>query len=235
MGRSLSIPQMQSIIPTEPPLIPAKAIISLQSVMPRRPYRLTLSSSKRIIGSGTHFMYIWSRFVLIIPRHAQYSLGDFQAALSAFERGLKVDPTNASLKSGVQNAQARIIPNDDEGPPPFVADDGPHPSSNTRAPAGGGATGLGGMGGMADMFRGMGGLGGGGGGMPDLASIMNNPQMMAMAQQMAANGGLASLLQNPSVADMMSRVQQGDMPSMDEIMADPSLRDLANQFGAGGR
>jgi len=53
---------------------------------------------------------------------------------------------------------------------------------------------------MADMLRGMGG--GGGGGMPDIASIMNNPQMMAMAQQMMANGGLANLMQNPAVANM---------------------------------
>lgn len=59
------------------------------------------------------------------------------------------------------------------------------------------------MGGMADMLRGMGG-GGGGGGMPDLASMMNNPQMMAMAQQMMSNGGLANLMQNPAVSDMVS-------------------------------
>lgn len=44
---------------------------------------------------------------------------------------------------------------------------------------------------------------GSGGGMPDLASMMNNPQLMAMAQQLAANGGLANLMQNPSVADMV--------------------------------
>lgn len=99
------------------------------------------------------------------------------------------------------------------------------------------------MGGMADMLRGMGG-GGGGGGMPDLASIMNNPQMMAMAQQMMANGGLASMMQNPAVANMvcvsldlkyctyvvilqMSRIQSGGpMPSMEELMANPALRDM---------
>jgi small glutamine-rich tetratricopeptide repeat-containing protein alpha len=39
--------------------------------------------------------------------------------------------------------------------------------------------------------------------MPDLASLMNNPQLMAMAQQMAANGGLANLMQNPAVANMV--------------------------------
>jgi small glutamine-rich tetratricopeptide repeat-containing protein alpha len=58
---------------------------------------------------------------------------------------------------------------------------------------------------MADMLRGMGGGGGGGGGgMPDLSSILNNPQMMAMAQQMAANGGLERLMSNPAVANMVS-------------------------------
>ncbi|KAF8225810.1 hypothetical protein L208DRAFT_1407973 [Tricholoma matsutake] len=83
---------------------------------------------------------------------------------------------------------------------------------------------------MANMLSGM-----GGGGMPDIASMMNNPQMMAMAQQLAANGGLASFMQNPAVANMMNRMQSGSMPSMEEIMSDPSLRELANQFGPGGR
>ncbi|KAF7437169.1 hypothetical protein PC9H_004005 [Pleurotus ostreatus] len=120
--------------------------------------------------------------------HAQYSLADYKAAASAFERGLELDPANASFKSGLSNAKARIVPDDDDAP----AD---------TAPASGG---LGNMSGMADMLRGMGGgAGGGGGGMPDLASLMNNPQMMAMAQQMMANGGLAGLMQNPAVADMV--------------------------------
>jgi small glutamine-rich tetratricopeptide repeat-containing protein alpha len=52
-----------------------------------------------------------------------------------------------------------------------------------------------GMAGMADMFRSMGGGGGGagGGGMPDIMSMMQNPQLVAMAQNMMANGGLENL------------------------------------------
>src|SRR6266550_4142467 len=42
-----------------------------------------------------------------------------------------------------------------------------------------------------------------GGGMPDLASLMNNPQVMQMAQQLASNGGLANMMQNPAVANMV--------------------------------
>ncbi|KAK7028981.1 Small glutamine-rich tetratricopeptide repeat-containing protein 2 [Paramarasmius palmivorus] len=167
--------------------------------------------------------------------HAQYCLSDFKAAADAFERGLKLDPNNAGLKSGLQNAKARIPKDDDdEGPPPLIPDDGSSPTPRARGGAGAGAGGMPDLSGMADMLRGMGGGGAGGGGMPDMSSILNNPQMMAMAQQMMSNGGLANLMQNPAVADMMNRVQSGDMPSMDEIMSNPALRNLANQFGAGG-
>jgi small glutamine-rich tetratricopeptide repeat-containing protein alpha len=49
------------------------------------------------------------------------------------------------------------------------------------------------MAGMADMLRGMGGGAGGGGGMPDIMSMMQNPQMMSMVNNMMANGGLENL------------------------------------------
>lgn len=137
---------------------------------------------------------------MIPPRHAQYSLGDFKAAASAFERGLKLEPTNASLKSGLQNARARIDDDDQDGDD---GDDDVLPSTRSVGGAGAGP-GLGGMGGMADMLRNFGASGGAsGGGMPDIAGLMNNPQLMAMAQQMAANGGLANLMQNPAVANMV--------------------------------
>lgn len=67
------------------------------------------------------------------------------------------------------------------------------------------------LGGMADMLRNMGMGGGGGaggagaGGMPDLAGLMSNPMMMQMAQQMMQNGGMERLMQNPNVANMVSR------------------------------
>ncbi|KAJ6574632.1 hypothetical protein B0H19DRAFT_1254311 [Mycena capillaripes] len=182
------------------------------------------------VNDAEHAITIDPKFVKAYHRlgHAQYSLADFKAAADAFERGLKLDPNNAGLKSGLENSTARIVP-DDDGPPPLIPDNG-FPSSGTRDAGGP----LGGMGGMADLLAGMGGGGGGGGGMPDIASLMQNPQMMAMAQQMMANGGLANLMQNPAVSNMMNRVQSGgSLPSMEEIMGDPTLRDLAQQFGGG--
>lgn len=107
---------------------------------------------------------------------------------------MKLEPTNVNLKSGLQNAKARIADSNTAEPQA--------PSPRSAAPAGAGAGA--GLGGMADMLRNMGGTGGGG--MPDLGSLMNNPQLMAMAQQMAANGGLASLMQNPAVANMVCHV-----------------------------
>ncbi|KZT65585.1 hypothetical protein DAEQUDRAFT_519769 [Daedalea quercina L-15889] len=160
---------------------------------------------------------------MCFDRHAQYCLGSFKDAAAAFRRGLELDPSNASLKSGLKNAEARIAPDDNDIPslePETVG-------SNTDAAGAG-------MGGMADMLRNLGAGAGEGGGM-DIASLMNNPMMMQMAQQMMGNGGLERLMQNPALANMMNRVQQGGgMPSMAELMSDPTMRDLAQQFGGGG-
>lgn len=122
-----------------------------------------------------------------MPRHAHYSLGDYSAAASAFKRGLDLDPSNASLKTGLQNSEARLEVTSTPTTPP----------SDTARGAGGGPD----MGGLADM---LGGMGGGGGGMPDVASLMQNPMLMQMAQQMMANGGLERMMQNPTVANMVS-------------------------------
>ncbi|KAG2350701.1 hypothetical protein BDR05DRAFT_40507 [Suillus weaverae] len=184
--------------------------------------------SEKAIEVDPKFVKAYSRL-----GHAQYTLGDYKAAAAAFKKGVELDPTNANLKSGLQNAMHRIPSEDDDedddgdGPPPLVPE-GDIPLSDTRAGPGAGAAGLGGM---ADMFRNMGGMGGAGGagGMPDLASLMNNPMMMQMAQQMMANGGMERLMSNPNVANMSG----GAAPSMEELMGDPELRNLASQFGAG--
>ncbi|KAL7417002.1 hypothetical protein BDY24DRAFT_333138, partial [Mrakia frigida] len=141
-----------------------------------------------------------SSFVKAYSRlgHAHYSLSQFPSAVQAYEKGLLLDPTNTNLRSALANAQS---------PPP--------------------------MGGMPDLsaLAGMfgGGAGGaGGGGMPDIASLMQNPQLMAMAQQMMASGGLDGLMNNPTVRNMAERMQSGGgPPSMSEMMNDPSLREMA--------
>jgi len=74
------------------------------------------------------------------------------------------------------------------------------PGVNVDPATGAGAGASGGMGGLADLLKNM---GGDGGGMPDLANLVNNPAIKSMAQQMAQNGGLNRLMQDPAVADMV--------------------------------
>jgi len=80
--------------------------------------------------------------------------------------------------------------------------------------------------------------GGGGPGGLDMNSLLQNPAIMNMAQQMMANGGLENLMRNPALSNMMNRVQSGGgMPSMSELMSDPTMRQMAetlrNSGGAG--
>lgn len=42
----------------------------------------------------------------------------------------------------------------------------------------------------------------GAGGMPDLGSLLNNPGLMNMAQQMMQSGALDGLMNNPNIARM---------------------------------
>lgn len=157
----------------------------------RKPSRLTPVSSRRTIDSGEHehvFAQAMKYPVNTPNRHAQYCLGHFKEAASAFRRGVELDPSNASLKSGLKNAEARIVPEESEAP--LLEADAPAANASS------------GLGGMPDMLRNLGG-GGAGAGMPDLASMMNNPMMMQMAQQMMANGGLERLMQNPALANMV--------------------------------
>ena len=74
-----------------------------------------------------------------------------------------------------------------------------------------GAPGAGGMPDLSSLAGMFGGGGAGGGGMPDLSSIMSNPMFASMAQ---------NLISNP---DMMNN-----------LMSNPRIRDMANQFGGGG-
>ena len=127
-------------------------------------------------------------------RHAFYCLGDYQGAANAFQRGLDLDPNNASLKSGRDNAKSRI--------PSTSA------SESTRStPAGAGGDGEPGPN-FNDVLRSLGGGGGGsggagGGGGFDIASMMQNPMFMNMAQQLMQNGGLENLMGNPAINNMV--------------------------------
>jgi small glutamine-rich tetratricopeptide repeat-containing protein alpha len=101
-------------------------------------------------------------------RHAYFSLGRYSEAASAYEKAVELDPSNASLKSSLSTARSRASEGDSSSSSRDVGASSPPPAA------------------ASNPFAGLGGLGGGAGGMPDLGSLLNNPQMMQMAQQMMA-------------------------------------------------
>ena len=104
-------------------------------------------------------------------RHAQFSLGDYAAAVDAYERGLELDSTNANMKASLAQAKKKL----DESSSTID-----ERSPSQAAPAMGGMPDLAGLASMMGGLGGGGGAGGGAGGMPDIASMMRNPQMMEM-------------------------------------------------------
>lgn len=109
-----------------------------------------------------------------MDRHAYFCLNKFDDAVEAYEKGLELDPNNATLKSSLATAKSKINSSSVE---------------RSAAPESSGAAG-----GMPNL--------GGAGGMPDLGSLLNNPALMNMAQQMMQSGALDNLMSNPNIARM---------------------------------
>lgn len=125
-----------------------------------------------------------SRRSFLFNRHAFYCKEDYNSAVTAFQDGLDVDPNNVNLKTGLENAKTRA---------------GSASATRTASPPFG--SGMPDLSSLAGMFGGGGGSGRGA--MPDLATLMNNPALMSMAQNMMANGGLERLMQNPAIRNMV--------------------------------
>jgi small glutamine-rich tetratricopeptide repeat-containing protein alpha len=82
------------------------------------------------------------------------------------------------------------------------------------------------------------------GGMPDLASLLNNPMLMNLAQQMTSTGAFGDIVNNPHVREMAQGVMSGQR-NINDVMADPAMQNMyflfesllifrARQFGLGG-
>jgi len=108
--------------------------------------------------------------------HAQYCLGKFEDAVKSYEKVLELDPNNASVKQSLELAKSKVSS-----------------SENTRASdAGSSSAGAGGMPGGMPNLNGL-----------DFASLMNNPAVMKMAQEMMKNPeALNNLMSNPALANM---------------------------------
>lgn len=89
------------------------------------------------------------------------------------------------------------------------------------AGAGAGAGGMPDLSSLASMLGG----GGGGGGMPDLGSLMSNPMFANMAQSLMSNPDmLNNIMNNPQLRSMAENFGRGGgMPDMSSLMSDPNI------------
>ncbi|RUP49773.1 hypothetical protein BC936DRAFT_141527 [Jimgerdemannia flammicorona] len=158
--------------------------------------------------------------------HAYFSLGKYQEAVDAYEKGLTLDPQNPTMKKSLETAKAKLHEQAMDGP--RSADDG------------------------ADALPGLpGGLGG-----MDFASLLNNPAIMTMAQQMMQSGALDQLMSGRSLfgwaelgvicavrvkvlemslmryglaQNMMGR-GGGGAPDVSELLRNPEMAEMARQM-----
>ncbi|KAJ1731004.1 Small glutamine-rich tetratricopeptide repeat-containing protein 2 [Coemansia biformis] len=65
----------------------------------------------------------------------------------------------------------------------------------------------------------------------DFASLLSNPALMGMAQNMMANGGLERMMSNPAVSRMADNYRTtGQVPGIADLMGNPDLMNMAQQF-----
>lgn len=72
-------------------------------------------------------------------------------------------------------------------------------------------------------------FGAGAGGMPDLSSIMSNPMFANMAQNLMSNPDLmGNLMGNPRLRDMANQFTSGGgMPDFSSLLSDPNIADMS--------
>lgn len=180
------------------------------------------------VEADSKYSKAWSRLGL-----AKFALGDTRGAMLAYERGMEVEveggkTASEAMKRGYDTAKRRLA--EEEGEDTAMSSS-PPPSDRGF---GGGAGGMPDLSSLAGMF---GGGGGGGGGMPDLGSLLNNPMVAQMAQNLMKNPDLVGkMMNNPKMKEMMDGVGGGGgLPDMSKLMSDPSIAEMAKSFMGGGK
>ncbi|KAK4191936.1 small glutamine-rich tetratricopeptide repeat-containing protein 2 [Podospora australis] len=172
----------------------------------------------------------WSRLGL-----ARFALGDAKGSMEAYKKGIEYEGNGGSdaMKKGFETAKRRVEEL-------AASEETSTPTTERSAPGAGAGGGLPDLSSLAGMFgggagRGAGG-GGGGGGMPDLSSIMSNPMFASMAQNLMSNPDMmANLMNNPRLRDMANQFSGGGgMPDIGSLMNDPSIAEMARNMMGGG-
>ncbi|KAK3324114.1 hsc70 cochaperone [Cercophora scortea] len=165
---------------------------------------------------------------------ARFALGDAKGSMEAYQKGIEHEGNGGSeaMKKGFETAKRRVED--------IAAEEADASSPTARdGGAGAGAGGMPNLSDLAGMFGGGGAGGAGGGGMPDLSSIMSNPMFASMAQNLMSNPEtMANLMSNPRLREMANQFGSGGggLPDIGSLMQDPSIAEMARSFmGGAGR
>lgn len=177
-------------------------------------------------AADPNYSKAWSRLGL-----AKYVLGDAKGAMDAYKAGMDAEGGGSEvMRKGYETAKKKF---EEEGGDVAAA-----AADATRGMPGGGAAGAGGMPDLSGLASMLGGGGGGGGGMPDISSMMQNPMVRQMAQNVMQNPDmLRNIMSNPQVAQMAERFGGGGgagagggggggMPDLSAMMNDPNFADM---------
>lgn len=190
------------------------------------------------VAADPKYTKAWSRLGL-----ACFALGDAKGSMEAYQKGIEAEGNGGSeaMKKGFETAKRKV----EEESGASVAEE----AEEDNARAAPGAGGMPDLGGLASM---LGGGGGGGGGMPDLGSIMQNPMMRQMAQNLMSNPDMMNnLINNPQLRNMANSFRGGaggggagaaggggggGLPDLSALMNDPAIAEMARSFmgGMGG-
>ena len=177
----------------------------------------------------------WSRLGL-----ARFALGDARGSMEAYQQGIDAEGNGGSeaMKKGFETARRKVEEDEKraaaEGDDDEVLPDIDGTATAREAPGAGAGGGMPDLAGLASMLGG--GAGGGGGGMPDLSSLMQNPMMRQMAQNLMSNPDMMNnIMNNPQLRNMASRFGGGGgegteggggTPNLSELMNDPAIADM---------
>jgi small glutamine-rich tetratricopeptide repeat-containing protein alpha len=152
---------------------------------------------------------------------ARFALGDPKGAMEAYGKGIEHEGNGGSEAMKKGFETAKRRVEEQEA----------EEAELTRAGPGAGAGGMPDFSSLASMLGGGGGGAGGAGGnggMPDFSQIMNNPMFASMAQNLMNNPDLMSnLMGNPRLREMANQFSSGGgMPDMASMMSDPSIAEM---------
>lgn len=172
-------------------------------------YDEAIQDAQIAVDTDPTYTKAWSRLGL-----ARFAKGDARGAMEAYQAGIDAEGNGGSeiMRRGYETAKKRVEEEDAVAPPKEA-----ERSGSPKA-----------AGGMPDLASLAGMFGGQGGGMPDLGSMLKNPMISQMAQNLMSNPGMmGELMNNPKLKEMMEGAGNGGgMPDIGSLMSDPSIAEM---------